>query len=408
MIGLDVRLSCVALWRNKGRSALACIGICVGIAAVIAVFAIGHGASELVERQVAMEGKNLVYVWPERRRKGEVSAGKGAGQNMTVRDVAAVESQLSHLVYAATPWVGTTRQLVHGNRNWNTSVSCDTDLYPEIHNSPVAEGRFFDREEMDEARRVCVIGSTVRDKLFEEGENPIDAVIRIGSLPFHVVGVLASKGANAHGSDQDDWVTMPYTTFTRYVQRSRLGAVGGMSVSMREQDDLEDGKREVEALLRQRHRLADWEDDDFEMSDQREQLQVQNAVAARMTTLLVAIALASLAVGGIGIMNVMLVSVSERIGEIGLRMALGATPMRVLMQFATESVLISSLGGAVGVLLGVVVSWLIGEWQSWPVLVEVPVAAGAFAFSALVGVFFGFYPAFRASLLNPIDCLRHE
>lgn len=401
-------MSLEALWRNKSRSVLACVGVCVGIAAVIAVFAIGRGASVMIERQVAMGGRNLLYVWPERNRKGEASTGKGTGQNMTMADVAAVESQLGHLVYAATPGIGTNCQIVRGNRNWCTSVSCDTDLFPEIHNWPVGEGRFFDRNEVNAAQRVCVLGETVRKELFADGEDPLGAIVRVRGLSFRVVGVLSAKGANAYGGDKDDWVTMPYTTFVRYIQRSQLGAIGSMSISMRELDDLEEGKREVRALLRQRHRLEDWQDDDFAMTDQREQLELQNSVASRMTVLLVAIALVSLVVGGIGIMNVMLVSVSERIGEIGLRMAIGATPARVLLQFAAEAVVIASLGGLLGVLLGVGASRLIGEWQNWPMLVEWRVAAGAFAFSALVGIVFGFYPAFRASRLNPMECLRHE
>jgi putative ABC transport system permease protein len=254
---------------------------------------------------------------------------------------------------------------------------------------------------------VCVIGTTVKNNLFGE-DDAIGRTIRLRDMPFKVVGVLESKGANGWGQDQDDTVMAPYTTVGRVLQRSTFKSINMMNLSLHSMDDLAEAKREITALLRQRHRLADYQDDDFETRDTTEIMNTIGSVSSLMTILLTAVAAISLLVGGIGIMNIMLVSVTERIKEIGLRMAIGATPVNILGQFILEAIVLSTVGGAIGVAVGVGGARLIGELQNWPILIEWSSALGAFLFSSFVGLFFGFYPAYRASKLNPIDCLRYE
>ena len=406
--GMIFKVAVLAILRNKTRALLTCIGIIVGIAAVIAVLAIGKGASTMMVKEISSMGNNLMMVFPDRHRKGQVKSGMGAGQTMTAGDAEAIRRELGHLVAAVSPTVNVSCQLIRENRNWNTRVSGVSYDMPEIRNWQVAEGRFFEETEERASRRVCVIGTTVKSNLFAEEEDAVGQTIRIGAMPFKVVGVLASKGANGWGQDQDDTVMAPYTTVGRVLQRSKFRSINMMNVSLNSMDDVAEAKREVTALLRQRHKLADYEDDDFETRDTTEIMNTIGSVTGLMTVLLTAVAAISLLVGGIGIMNIMLVSVTERIKEIGLRMAIGATPACILWQFVLEAVVLSTVGGAIGVGVGIGVAQAIGEINHWPIVIEVSSAVWSFLFSALVGMFFGFYPAYRASKLNPIDCLRYE
>ncbi len=402
------KVAILAILRNKTRSLLTCIGIIVGIAAVIAVLAIGKGASTMMVKEISSMGNNLVMVFPDRNRKGQVKSGMGAGQTMTADDAEAIAKELSHLVAAVSPSVNVNSQLIRDNKNWNarvSGVSCDM---PEIRNWGVGEGRFFEESEQKACARVCVIGTTVKKNLFSDDEDAVGKTIRIGSMPFKVVGILDSKGANGWGQDQDDTVMAPYTTVGRVLQRSKFRSINMMNVSLRSMDDVEEAKREITALLRQRHKLADYEDNDFETRDTTEIMNTIGSVTGLMTVLLTAVAAISLLVGGIGIMNIMLVSVTERIKEIGLRMAIGATPACILWQFILEAVVLSTVGGAIGVAVGVGAAKFIGEVNNWPIVIEASSAVYSFLFSAFVGMFFGFYPAYRASKLNPIDCLRYE
>ena len=347
-------------------------------------------------------------IWPDWNRRGTVRAGMGAGQTMTAGDSEAIVRELGHLVSAVSPAVNVSAQLVRQNRNWNvrvSGVSCDM---PEIRNWQIAEGRFFEESEQRNNARVCVIGTTVRGHLFDEDEEAVGKTIRIGAMPFKVVGVLVSKGANGWGQDQDDTVMAPYTTVARVLQRSKFRSINMMNVSLHSMEDVEEAKREITSLLRQRHKLAGYQDDDFVLRDTKEIMSTIGSVTSLMTVLLTAVAAISLLVGGIGIMNIMLVSVTERIKEIGLRMAIGATPANILWQFILEAVLLSTVGGIIGVGVGVGAAKMIGEIQNWPIVIEVTSAIYSFLFSAFVGMFFGFYPAYRASKLNPIDCLRYE
>ena len=402
------KVAILAILRNKTRSLLTCIGIIVGIAAVIAVLAIGKGASTMMVREISSMGNNLMMIWPERNRRGAVQSAMGSGQTMTADDAEAIKRELGHLVAAVSPTVNVSSQIVRDNRNWNTRVSGVSHDMPEIRNWDVGEGRFFEESEQRVYARVCVIGATVRSHLFDEDEDPVGKTIRIGAMPFRVVGVLASKGANGWGQDQDDTVMAPYTTVGRVLTRSKFRAVNMMNVSLHSMDDAEEAKREITALLRQRHRLADYEDNDFETRDTTEIMNTIGSVSSLMTVLLTAVAAISLLVGGIGIMNIMLVSVTERIKEIGLRMAIGATPANILCQFILEAVVLSTVGGAIGVGVGIVTAHMIGEVNHWPIVIEFSSALWSFLFSSFVGMFFGFYPAYRASKLNPIDCLRYE
>jgi len=406
-IAMIFRVALLAIMRNKTRSLLTCLGIIVGIAAVIAVLAIGKGASTMMLNEISTMGNNLVMVFPDRNRQGQVRSGMGSGQTMTADDAEAIKRELPHLVQYVSPTVNASSQLVYQNRNWNcrvSGVSCDM---PDIRNWQIGEGRFFTEDEERSYSRVCVIGTTVERHLFED-EDPVGRTIRIGTMPFKVVGVLKSKGANGWGQDQDDTVMAPYTTVGRVLVRSKFRSINMMNLSLRNMDELEEAKRELTALLRQRHKLPDYQDDDFETRDTTEIMSTMGSVSSLMTVLLTAVAAISLLVGGIGIMNIMLVSVTERIREIGLRMALGATPFMILSQFIIEAVVLSTVGGALGVGLGVVVANVIGEVNKWPIMIEVSSAVYSFLFSAFVGMFFGFYPAYRASRLNPIDCLRYE
>ena len=402
------KVAILAILRNKTRSLLTCLGIIVGIAAVIAVLAIGKGASTMMVAEISSMGNNLVMVFPDRHQQGAVRTGMGSGQTMTAGDAEAIKRELGHLVKYVSPSVNVSSQLIRQNKNWNCRISGVSSDMPEIRNWGVGAGRFFTETEEKNYARVCVIGTTVQANLFEADEDPIGQTIRVGAMPFKIIGVLQSKGANGWGQDQDDTVMAPYTTVGRVLQRSKFRAVNMMNLSLHSMDDLDEAKREVTALLRQRHKLADYQDDDFETRDTTEIMSTIGSVSSLMTVLLTAVAAISLLVGGIGIMNIMLVSVTERIKEIGLRMAIGATPVMILSQFMLEAVVLSTVGGAIGVALGVVTAQTIGAVQHWPIMIEVSSAIMSFGFSALVGMFFGFYPAYRASKLNPIDCLRYE
>ena len=407
-LGMIFKVALLAILRNKTRSLLTCIGIIVGIAAVISVLAIGKGASTMMVKEISSMGNNLIMIWPDWNRKGAVRSGMGAGQTMTAGDAEAVRRELSHLVSSVSPTVNVNSQLIRENKNWSSRVSgvgCDM---PEIRNWEIADGRFFDENEERGYARVCVIGETVRANLFDDDESPVGKTVRIGAMPFRVVGVLAAKGANGWGQDQDDTVMAPYTTVGRVLTRSKFRSISMMNVSLHSMDDLDEAKREITALLRQRHKLADYQDNDFETRDTTEIMNTIGSVSSLMTVLLTAVAAISLLVGGIGIMNIMLVSVTERIKEIGLRMAIGATPANILGQFILEAVVLSTVGGAIGIGVGVAAAKTIGEVNNWPIVIEVSSALWSFLFSAFVGMFFGFYPAWRASKLNPIDCLRYE
>ncbi len=404
-----IKVSIRAIWRNKTRSALTMLGIIFGIAAVIVVLAIGKGASANMVAEIGKMGNNVVMIFSEQRHTAAgVHGGAGEGQSLTASDGRAIRRELAHLVQAESPEVRTQMQVVYADKNWNTTIyGCSTEFLI-IRNWDMAAGDFFDEQEERQCARVCVLGKTVAANLFPGGD-PVGRTLRIGNMPFKVKGVLAAKGVGGWGQDQDDAVLAPYTTVRRVLQASSFpDNVRQVKLSLWSMDQIEEAKREIAALLRQRHRLGETAEDDFRIIDMAEITSAMSGVSNTMTILLAAVAAISLLVGGIGIMNIMLVSVTERIREIGLRMAIGATPANILGQFILEAVLLSTVGGGIGVALGVFGSRAIGEMLGWPILVEVASTVAAFLFSSFVGMFFGFYPAWRASRLNPIDCLRYE
>ena len=405
--GMIFKVALKAIRRNKTRSLLTCLGIIVGIAAVIAVMAIGQGAQTMMVQQISSMGDNLVMVFPERNQHGAVSVGMGQGQTMTAADAEAVKKELAHLVKGVSPNVRANCQMMYGAKNWAGNVQGVSTDVTMISNWSVTEGRFFTEDEERRCARVCVIGTTVKANLFSD-DDPVGKTIRLKNMTFKVIGVLGSKGANNWGQDQDDVIMAPYTSVQRYLQRSVFRTINMMNISLISMDDLDEAKREISALLRQRHHLADYQDNDFETRDTTEIMNTIGSVTGLMTVLLTAVAAISLLVGGIGIMNIMLVSVTERIKEIGLRMAIGATPANILWQFILEAVVLSTVGGAIGVIVGIAGAETIGALKGWPILIQVPSTIAAFLFSSVVGMFFGFYPAYRASKLNPIDCLRYE
>ena len=299
-------------------------------------------------------------------------------------------------------------QAIYGENNWATTISgCGTG-FPIVRGWNVGEGAFFTEQDVSSGRRVLILGRTVVTNLFGENTDPIGRNIRINNMTFKVLGIMEAKGSNSMGQDQDDIIIMPYTTVKRTLQRSKFNSVNQLLISLNSMDDLQEAKNEFTKLLRQRHRLAASKDDDFTIRDMTEITEMMTSISSTITILLGAVASISLLVGGIGIMNIMLVSVTERTREIGLRMAIGARPIDILMQFLLEAMTLSCVGGLLGTILGVIGAKVVGNVQNWPILITESSVAVSFLFSAFVGIFFGFYPAYRASNLNPIDCLRYE
>ena len=396
-----------AIFRNKTRSLLTALGIIVGIAAVIAVVAIGQGAQAMMIKEISSIGNNIIMVFPGSRTQGGVHGGSGSSQTLTAEDGENIAQDLAHLVRAVTPVVRTGSQVIYQENNWSTQIQGVSVDYPEVRNWTAEDGVFFTEADQRAGTRVCVLGATVVDNLFTSA-SPVGQTIRIRNMPFRVLGVMARKGSNTIGHDQDDVILVPFTTVKRVLQNSIFNNVNMLMISLHSLDDITAAKEEIGALLRQRHKLAPQAPDDFNSIDMTEITNTIGSMTKLMTLLLTVVASISLLVGGIGIMNIMLVSVTERTREIGLRMAIGATPSDILMQFIAEAMALSIVGGLLGVLLGTGGARLVGRLQQWPILITESSVMVAFLFSAAVGMFFGFYPALRASRLNPIDCLRYE
>ena len=401
------RVALRAIWRNKIRSLLTALGIIVGIAAVIAVIAIGQGASTEMQRSISSMGNNLVMIFPGSMRTGGMQMGAGAVTTLTPEDGEQIQLQLQHLVAGVTPMVRSAAQVIFQENNWATTISGCGSAFPIVRGWDVGDGAFFTDADVRAGNRVVILGKTVADNLFGETD-PVGQTIRVKNMPFKVVGVMQTKGTNSMGQDQDDILIMPYSTVKRVLQRSKFNNVNQLLVSLHSLDDLETAKEEITALLRQRHKLGNDKEDDFTVRDMTEILDSITSITRLMTILLTCVASISLIVGGIGIMNIMLVSVTERTKEIGLRMAIGARPIDILMQFLLESIVLALVGGFIGIIVGVSGALTVGHVQKWPILITQSSIVISFTFSALVGVAFGFFPALRASRLNPIDCLPYE
>ncbi len=400
------KLALSALARNKMRSILTMLGIIIGVAAVIAMVGIGQGASASIQSQIAQLGNNLLYVSAGSFNTGGMRGGAGSATTLTVEDVEAIERELPS-VRAASPNIRANGQLVFGNQNWAASggIIGANEEFPEIRLWQVASGEFFTEGDVKSSARVAVLGKTVADNLFA-GMDPIGQTLRIRNLPFRVIGVLATKGQNQVGQDQDDTVIIPYTT----AQKKLLSItyVSNAMVSALSPEATFTAERQITDLLRQRHRLAPNEENDFTVRNLTDIAETANASSSIMTNLLASIAGVSLLVGGIGIMNIMLVSVTERTREIGIRMAIGARSGVIRRQFLIESMAISLVGGIIGVLFGVAASILIAKTLNWPTLVSPVSILVSVVFSVLVGIAFGYYPARKAAALDPIDALRYE
>jgi len=401
-----IRVAFRALVRNKMRAALTMLGIIIGVSAVVAMVSIGQGAQATVQAQIDSIGTNLLFVSAGAQNVGGVRSGTGdSGTNtLTVEDLDAIKREVPS-VSMVTPTVNARGQLVAGNMNWNTSIQGVSEQYPDVRKWSVQRGEFFTDADVRTAARVLVIGQTIADNMFA-GADPIGQTIRVQNLPFRVVGVMARKGQDPQGRDQDDVAFSPYTT----VQKKILGSprLQIAYVSAVSPDATYTAQQQITDLLRQRHKLNANDPDDFTVRNMSDIAEAANETNNTMTMLLACIAGVSLLVGGIGIMNIMLVSVTERTREIGIRMAIGARSSAVRSQFLIESVVLSLTGGLFGILLGVAVSVAIPRMLGWPTLISTMSIVGSVIFSAAVGIFFGYYPARKAAALDPIDALRYE
>ncbi len=396
------------LSRNRLRAGLTMLGIMIGVAAVIALVSIGQGARAAVRSQVASMGTNVIVVLPGSTTVGGVRGGQGTVVTLTVSDGLELKKRIPLLV--DTGWARRdVMQIVNGNRNWNGPVNGISPGYLKIRDWTYTSGGPFTQGDVDSAARVALIGQTTVENLFEAGEEPVGATIRIKNVPFRIVGVLTPKGQSAQGSDQDDVLFIPFTTAERKVFGSQfLGAVGALFASTERPEDLPEAVDEIREVLRVRHRLQPEQQDDFTIRTQVDIGSVQEGTSHTLTVMLFAIASVSLLVGGIGIMNILLVSVTERTREIGIRMAVGAKRVHILMQFLIEAVTLSVIGGLIGIAIGVVGARLTTIVAGWPTVISADTLVMAFIFSAGVGLFFGLYPANKAARLNPIEALRYE
>jgi len=403
----SLRIALRALMVNKMRSALTMLGIIIGVGAVVAMIAVGSGAKQRIAEQIASMGSNLLIVLSGSSTSGGLRFGSGTVPTLNVGDAKAILTEIPAVKYVA-PTLGGGAQVVFGNQNWSTIVNGTTPEALEIREWPLSSGRSFTQQDVDGATKVCLLGKTVADNLFG-GIDPIGQVIRIKMVPFTVIGVLAPKGQSTQGQDQDDTIIVPLTTAQKKLFGMQFpGMVRVIMVQATEPEVMKDVENQINDLLRQRHHIQPKQDNDFSVRNLTEIMSTAEQSASVMSLLLGAIASISLIVGGIGIMNIMLVSVTERTREIGIRIAVGAKGRDILLQFLIESLVLSLIGGTVGIGIGVAGTLILSSFTQWPTLFSVKAILLAFLFSGSVGVFFGFYPARKASMLNPIEALRYE
>ncbi len=401
----QLRAALRSLAKNKTRTFLTMLGIIIGVASVIAMLAIGQGSRESIQSQIASLGTNLLTVFPSASNTGGVRMEAGSSVRLTLDDYKAVEQRCQAVLYS-TPVVRTSGQLVAGSQNWRTSI---WGVYPDyflIRNLDIESGNTWSMNEDKSAAKICVVGKTIATNMFGEGSDPVGRVIRINKVPFKVVGMTVPKGQNAWGQDQDDIVIAPFSTVQERMMT--ITYINTIMLSAKNESMIAEATDEVTQVLKERHHLGPSEDPDFTIRSQSDISSAATATSKVLTILLASIASISLLVGGIGIMNIMLVSVTERTREIGIRMGVGARGRDVLLQFLIEAMMISLIGGIIGVGLGVATSKIIANVMNWPVVISVQSIVLSFVFSTVIGIFFGWYPARKAAGLNPIDALRYE
>ena len=402
-----IKISFRALWVNKMRSALTMLGIIIGVGAVIAMVAVGSGASQKISEQISSMGSNLLIVLPGSTSTGGVRMGAGTQPTLSMGDSDAILKECPAVLEVA-PILGGVAQVVFGHMNWSTAITGTTPGMLVVRDWDLSSGRPFTQQDVKSATKVCLLGQTVVDNLFGD-QNPVGQSIRIKNVPFAVIGVLEPKGQSPQGQDQDDAVYVPVTTAQKKLFGTQFpGMVRIIMVKSKSTEDLSPAETQINELLRQRHHIGQKQDSDFTVRNLTQIMQAAEQSSKVMTLLLGAIASVSLLVGGIGIMNIMLVSVTERTREIGIRMAIGAKTWDIRLQFIIEALTLSLIGGIIGIIVGVSTSMVLSSVSGWPTVVSALSILLAFSFSGFIGIFFGFYPAFKASLLNPIDALRYE
>lgn len=401
------RMSVQALGKNKARTLLTTLGIVIGVAAVIAMVSLGQGAQALVQQQMQSMGTNVLFVTPAAQRGfGGARTSSDQGTALTDADSEAIEKEVPMLA-AVSPVVTSSGQLIAGNLNWSSRVEGGNEQYLDIRDWSIQDGDFFTESDVRSAARVVVLGKTVVDNLFPYTD-PVGQTVRLRNMPYRVIGVLTAKGQSAMGSDQDDIVLMPYTTVQKKMLGEAFPTVNRISVSATDANATSTIADQISEILRKRHQIRPGEPDDFRVNNMTEIAEAAEQTTGIMTLLLGSVAAVSLIVGGIGIMNIMLVSVTERTREIGIRMAIGSRGSYIRLQFLAESVFLCMLGGIVGILAGIGLSMAVARLLGWPTLISAEAAAIAFAFAAGTGIFFGYYPAHKAASLEPIEALRYE
>jgi putative ABC transport system permease protein len=406
---MNLSIAMRALRVNKMRSILTMLGIVIGVAAVIAMIAIGGGAQQRLQEQIASLGSNLLIVVPGSIIQSGARLGAGNAQTLTEQDARAIVTEVPDVAFAA-PLSRSSAQVVFGNTNWSTSIYGVYNDYFDVREWNLTEGRLFDQGEISRFGKVAIVGKTVSSQLFGE-DNPVGQVVRIRGIPFEIIGILESKGQSSQGQDQDDVIFVPLTTGRNRLfgePRGRIARVGTIMIKAIDGSDTQEVENRINDLLRQRHRIQPGNENDFQVRNLTEILKTQEAASKVMSMLLAAVASVSLLVGGIGIMNIMLVSVTERTREIGLRLAVGARARDIMMQFLVEAMTLATLGGAMGVLLGVFISWLVAYLANWNISLSLLSIIFAVGFSAAIGIFFGYYPAKKAAKMQPSVALRYE
>ena len=398
------RLAIKSLTTSKMRALLTMLGIIIGVASVITMLAIGQGSKNSIRDQISEMGSNMIMIHPGNMQRGGVRQSADDMQTLEVSDYEALQALPG--IAAISPSVNSGGQFVNGNNNYPSSVTGITPDYLDIRKLKIKEGTMFTDHDIKSAAKVCILGKTVADNLFPNGEDPVGRVIRFGKIPLTVIGILESKGTNSMGQDQDDVVLAPYTTVMKRVLA--IDYIQGIFASATDEDRTDQTIDAITDVLRTRHKIQSGADNDFEIRSQQELSEMMNSTSDMMTVLLACIAGISLLVGGIGIMNIMYVSVTERTREIGLRMSIGARGIDILSQFLIEAVIISVSGGVIGIVVGVLASWIVNVVAHWPVAIQIYSVVLSFAVCTVTGVFFGWYPAKKAAGLDPIEAIRYE